>query len=934
MKSLRWVVAGALTLGLGALAAVSVRSQPSQQMLQYGFEGRDPIWQAGPADAVYKETAHRITEETARSGVKSETIQLQAEKGTFIYYTYPIGKAPITDELTVSVCVKANRPGMQVLCRVVLPRERDPKDPQQPLTTMLPGDIYNLTGRWQPLSVHLPVRRLREQEQLLNAELKRPILTADAYVDRIVLNVYGGPGETKVWTDDLEVGPILDNRPVTPDLATPGKQVPAQTAVNRRASVVSLKGNQFVVNGEKFFVRGIRHTGTPLKTLRAAGFNTVWLDETTPPGLIEDATNLGFWMVPMIAPPTVQTRSGPIDAQLTAVNETFRNKMSLFLRSDSVLAWDLGGNEPFENCALVSRTIQTFHAVDPLRPVAVDVMDGLKAYSGDGNDLMLGTHRWPLMTGLEMTSYRDWLTQRRRLARTEPFCWTWIQTHLDDWYTSLVYDRPGTGGFNEPVGPLPEQIRLMTYCAVGSGYRGVAFWSDRFLADSHAGRDRLLAMALLNQELQLLEPLLVDAQEPKWIDTSKPEVKAALFRTSKALLVVPVWFGTGSQFVPAQGAVAELKITVPHVFGAGNAWQISPGLVRALKPERVTGGTTVTLHEFNLTGAVVFTSDLGPDGLVVRFQEQQRRMVPDAARWAHEEAQEELAKVEKVQAELDEMGLKLADGEQLLTKSRQSIESCATNRRNGAYDEAYADAERAVRPLRILMRAQFDRAVRDLDNNPVASPYAVSFFTLPRHWKFLEEIKALKPTGNVVTGGDFELPMDQQPPGWILDNPKPLDDVVTKAARVTTEKHEGKQALMLEMLPKLPPPAPPPLALERSYVAVHSPAVQLPPGTDVQISAWVKIPQKISSSVDGALLFDSAGGEPLAVRMTDALKDWRKFTLYRRVPASGSLRVSMVLTGIGRVYFDDVRIEPLARPGAPSLTNLNASAKPVVPPSP
>ena len=43
-----------------------------------------------------------------------------------------------------------------------------------------------------------------------------------------------------------------------------------------------------------------------------------------------------------------------------------------------------------------------------------------------------------------------------------------------------------------------------------------------------------------------------------------------------------------------------------------------------------------------------------------------------------------------------------------------------------------------MRPLRILMRAQWERAVRDLDNLPTASPYAVSFFTLPRHWKFVD----------------------------------------------------------------------------------------------------------------------------------------------------------------------------------------------------
>ena len=84
MKCFRWILAGALTLGLAGLLAVSVHSQQGQQMLQHGFEGRDTIWQPGPFDAAYKETGHRLTDETAHSGLKSELIQVQAEKGTFL----------------------------------------------------------------------------------------------------------------------------------------------------------------------------------------------------------------------------------------------------------------------------------------------------------------------------------------------------------------------------------------------------------------------------------------------------------------------------------------------------------------------------------------------------------------------------------------------------------------------------------------------------------------------------------------------------------------------------------------------------------------------------------------------------------------------------------------------------------------------------------
>src|SRR4029450_3680501 len=106
-----------------------------------------------------------------------------------------------------------------------------------------------------------------------------------------------------------------------------------------------------------------------------------------------------------------------------------------------------------------------------------------------------------------------------------PFFWTWVQTHLPDWYLSTVLPESAGGGVNEPVAAQAEQIRVLPYVALAAGCKGLGFWSDRFLANSHQGRDRLLTLALLNQEIQMLEPLLVTAESPAWVDTAGAEVK-------------------------------------------------------------------------------------------------------------------------------------------------------------------------------------------------------------------------------------------------------------------------------------------------------------------------------------------------------------------------------------------------------------------------
>src|SRR5262249_3853241 len=102
-----------------------------------------------------------------------------------------------------------------------------------------------------------------------------------------------------------------------------------------------------------------------------------------------------------------------------------------------------------------------------------------------------------------------------------------------------------------------------------------------------------------------------------------------------------------------------------------------------------------------------------------------------------------------------------------------------------------------------------------------------------------------------------------------------------------------------------------PAALERTFLAVHTPAVRLSPGSLVRVTGWVRLPGPIAASTDGALVYDSAGGEPLAVRLTGATGKWKQFTLYRKVPGTGTINVTLALTGIGTAYFDDVRIEPL-----------------------
>jgi hypothetical protein len=951
-------LAGVVLALTAAVAPAFLGLARGQQVHRNGFESTTTTWVKGSADAAHREVAHTMSEQGVHDGQRCEYIQINADKGTYVYYQYPTQRAPITEELNISLWVRSNRPGVQLLARLVLPHERDPNNLDDRLTTLIRGEQCRVAGRWKQIELRNPVALAKQQQQLMQAKLRRPVDFSDAYIDTLVLNVYGGPGLNEVWIDDLEMGPVIDANPFQPT-SRPSALVPAQPDTGAgaprapgRAAVVELNGDQLLVGGRRFFFRGIRHSDTPLKALRDAGFNTVWVDYSASPKLLKEAVDLGFWLVPALP-------GGDENPALVSSGGLGR-EVSRFPEGDAVLFWELGGALAFEQRSAIARSAQLVHNADPQHPIGADVWDGFSPYSRSLG--LVGVHRWPLMTALGLPEYREWLNQRRLLGNPGTFTWTWIQTHLPDWYTSLVYDQPATtrtvgakgkAGFDEPVGPQPEQIRLLTYLALSAGCRGLGFWSDRFLADSHQGRDRLLALALLNQELEMLEPLLVTVDDPpQWVPTSLPEVQAAVLRTPKGILVLPMWLGNGAQFVPGQSAVARLSLVVPGVPQGTQAWEVTPGDVRGIRPERVIGGTRIVISEFGLTTAVVFTADMS---LVVRFQEQARSKRQLAAQWTHDLARQELEKVVRVEEQLERGQHTLPDGAQLLADARNRLKATEDLWENRLFAEAYREGQRALRPVRIMMRAQWEQATRGLDT-PVASPYAVSFFTLPRHWQLMEEKGRAKVGPNVLPGGDFEKAPGQEQDAWTpqettlddvefvaqrvasipVEKPKPdpkkpttpaQPDKVTPAAHKTEEKKpdpgpdpekpkEGERCLMLQVKAKNPQQAP--RALERTFLAINSPAVHLKPGTLVQVSGWVRIPKAITASVDGALLYDSAGGEPLAVRLT-AATGWKKFTLYRRVPASGTINVTLALTGLGTVYFDDVRIEPLVKETEPAI---------------
>ncbi len=905
---------------------------------------RDPCdssrvsWELQDSEARVEVRAHRRDGIDFHSGTAAEAIDLvTAVEGQSVTLAHAVPVGLLIDDLTAAVWIKANRTGAALAVRVHLPQQRDPRTGEE-LTFIVQGDTYANVNQWQELTCQTLEQTVSRQLALVRRQLaglhgSTSINLQNMYVDEVLLLVPLSVGHTAFSVDDLRFGPIV--RPQSDLLHSPAAFETAN--VERPKIPIQLETDRILLNGEPFFPRIVPYHRENLDSLEEMRVNVVWVENHSDRVLMDALQQRGIWA--MTTPP----RSALVaEGETTASHQA--HLMPLSTETSPVLFWTVGTRIPGSELPSVQDWIQQIEAADRCysraRPVVADVMQREREFSRHVS--LLGTSRHFLHTSFAPLQYRNHLLQRKQRALPDVFNWTWIQTE-----PSTAHLAARDPDRHAPIVVEAEQIWLQAWAAVSAGHKALGYWTYSPLDETDpAAQERRIALGILNSQLELLEPWLAAG---KLVDTipvtfgaaampdagrrplgfrsdttrgagARPyalqqpsgardqhEVQAAVLESEFGRLLLVAWYQDGAQYQPGSMRARDVRMKVRGIEMA-RAWEVSTTGVRPLRSERVAGGMEVQLDDLDQVAFVVITNDTG---LEEKLSQKMRTLRPRCGRLWTELAALRLSRVMGIHEKLAGIAPAVPEAQSLLSAADNAVQRAQAQLQRTQYDAARDESRQALQLLRTLERRHWDQAVQAL-SQPVSSPHAVCFSTLPDHWRLMNVVGPRQDRGaqNLLRSGGFEDLDTMMAAGW-----KPeLETLqgIHHVAELHPQSAAGRYSVRLASFPETAGSVSAEL-LEDSLVRLKSPSLLVRGGQVVVINGLLRIDSPIAGHPDGLMIYDNIKGTVGALRFSQRTQgeNWEAFEIVREVPTSQEIQVYFDLHGQGVIRLDEVRLVAL-----------------------
>lgn len=822
----------------------------------------------------------------------SQRIHFRATYGTKVLVSSNVKPAWVINELKPSVWVKGTRPNLQLYARVVLPRTSDPVE-NGPMTVLLPGPVYENEGRWQKLdfatlSQALP-ELLEEAIWKLRTKYEQPVDSGEAYLDKLVLNVYSGTDTSTVWIDDLNVAGAVhaDLKRSSTNRTTVFRDSMVQPVgfqefageANQRPALAQTNGTILEVRDQPFFVRSIQHNGEPFEVLRELGFNTVELEQTATIQQLRAAERLDMWIV---CPP-------PESAGLQAISAEY----------DRVLAWSLGQNLDHSDLQRIDVRINEIRESDfrKQRPTVAFAGSGLFELARAADILGVGFE--PIGGSFILSQYSDWIQQRGELAEKTLPLWASIQTEVSD---SV---RTQTAALTTRVPPMPleaSQLKFMAYEAVAGGARGLRFLSrSRLDSQNPVANLRSLSLRWLNAHLRQLEPWISGGAVVNRTQSSDRREQLTTLATPNAKLILIQRTSQLEQLVAGSTPVSDFRFSERSLSASEGAYHLSESGMIPLDQGRSLAGNEIAIENCGALEAVLITQD---SVVINRLSESYLLNGQETIAQLHLGiARQWMTIVGLIHEQLTRIGQNSPTASGSINEANNALQQAQALVNNGSAMTAnrlmfVADQKLAAARSDILSTARSPFA------SQTSSPLLTHISLVPMHFELVSRIDPQNWEPNGLAGGDFENLEHMTRNNW--ENHRTNDDKLRTHVELSTDQAvRGERSLLMRVNPAVPGATGG--LIDRTPLWIKSSPVPAKAGQLVRIHGWIKIDKPIGGSLDGLMIIDSIGGPQMAERLV-LTQGWQEFTIYRCPSQNTDVRVTFALTGYGAVSIDEVNV--------------------------
>ncbi|WP_437187931.1 hypothetical protein SH668x_001344 [Planctomicrobium sp. SH668] len=903
-------------------------AQLSPQLLQHGFEDEHLIAVVASQNLTQIQTKHLSTQTDPHSGEKAEQFVFQSRAllpdESRVVIALP--QSRVFGELRCGIWVKANCPNLRLGMRIKYPRQLDPRT-NQPLELDVFGDPYSTPGKWQQLVCQasddlIQKRLVRVRSQLSDGLRTVTIDERESYVDQLILQFQVPVGQSYVTMDDLEFGPIV--RP---------NQVVGESADQKKLeSILTIENDRIRKNGEPFFPIMTLYHAEPLDLIAKTGANMLWIRNYDDQPLLAALADLQIGAV--ASPPQPE----PTEAILGRTGIPAMPEWTA-----PIWAWMLGINLPAGDRPFISAWANQVRSADRdiHRPIIADVAGDERDYHRQTD--LISISQLQIHSSHSSLNHFEDLRGKRAFALPGKQMMTFLQSEASGPMLDYLGDRT-----NVPI-VEPEQILHQGFEAIAAGFKGVGFWKQiPFGTDVPGLQERLHAMRIFAIQVKLLEPFVATSriidERPVQIEQSrptgkrsgfastplasrwdrqvtadgtlglaageKPEIRATVFHTDKGLLILLVWHEDGAQCVPGPQTATNVRVLVREIGDVATAWEVTPTSVGQsnLSMERISGGTELTLREFDQYAAIVVTGTAEEAESLQRLARSMRR---DAAEAYLQLTESKLSRVRQIQSELEQVGSPpVPHAHSFLNAASQFLQEARKNFDTNRPDEARVSCEKALQQLRTLQRAHWDLAVAPL-TAPTTTMEATNFQTLPDHWRLMSSLsKSQGFSENLLPSGNFESEYALSPSpsiGAIESWSAAGQESPHTSLRLISSGANGNTHLSMIVKPDAPP---------KQRAVLVSPETQVHAGDVIMITGQIRIPHPLKGANHQVEIFDTIVGREGALCIKEKSEVWKPFRLVRQVESDGVFRVRFELLGPGIVDVDNVEIRVKSTSGS------------------